>query len=121
MDKPDKIVDFSSVAEMLFGEDEFIREFADAAIQSFTEFQTNFSLFLKDRDESNLRKAGHKIKPVAQMLNVQMLVDEYEHSKILLTDNRSNDELDASVIKMNSICNKVLAELHQIMAHGYKP
>lgn len=78
-----KLIDFTSLNEMLYGDEKYIKEFAEAAIISFTEFKTNYSLFLQKRDEENFRRAGHKIKPVAQMLGLNSIVDEYENAKKL--------------------------------------
>ncbi len=72
MNKENKIVDFSSITEMLFGDETNIKEFAKAAIISFTDFQHQYNTYLLSGDELNFRKAGHKIKPVAQLLNLDL-------------------------------------------------
>lgn len=119
MSKADKIIDFTSLIEMLYGETKYITEFAEAAVQSFSEFQNNYSTFLVDRDEDNFRKAGHKIKPVAQMLGLHQIIEEYEFAKTLIWDNKPDSELAASVAKMNIFCDKVLDELDEIIRHGF--
>lgn len=96
---------------MLYGEEKFISEFAEAAIISFSEFSEHYSTFLLNRDEENFRKAGHKIKPVAQMLGLQQVIDEYEHAKKLLWDESPKKELEISSNKIQNICAKVIAEL----------
>ena len=116
MSNSDKLVDFSSLTEMLYGETKYIKEFAEAAVLSFNEFQKNYSSFLTERDEVNFRKAGHKIKPVAQMLGLQLIIDEYEFAKTLIWDKKPDGDLKTSVDKMNGICNRVLAELSDIIA-----
>ncbi len=98
---------------MLYGEEKFISEFAEAAITSFSEFRDHYSKFLLNRDEENFRKAGHKIKPVAQMLGLQQIIDEYEHAKQLLWDKRPKKELEKSSNKIQEICTKVIAELEE--------
>lgn len=108
-----KLVDFSSLIDMLYGDEKYIKEFAQAAITSFQEFQRDFTLYLLERDEVNLRKAGHKIKPVALMLQIQAIIDEYEHSKTLLWENKSDSELKKSSDRMNSLLNRVLDELKE--------
>lgn len=105
------LVDFSALSEMLYGEEKFINEFTEAAVTSFSEFSMHYKKFLLSRDEENFRKTGHKIKPVAQMLGLQQIVDEYEHAKKLLWDEAPQDELERSVEKIHQICTKVLAEL----------
>ncbi len=99
---------------MLYGEASYIKEFAEAALTSFKEFQDNYSLFLKDRDEVNFRKAGHKIKPVAQMLGLGLIIEEYEYGKVLIWEERSDSEINASCKKMDDICTRVLEELRNI-------
>lgn len=99
---------------MLYGEAAYIKEFAEAALTSFKEFQENYCSFLKERDEVNFRKAGHKIKPVAQMLGLGLIIDEYEHGKALIWEKKDDKELKASCDKMNSICSQVLSELKDL-------
>lgn len=108
------MVDFTTLTEMLYGETVYIKEFAEAALSSFKEFQENYSSFLLQRDEVNFRKAGHKIKPVAQMLGLGLIIDEYEHAKSLIKSDKNEDEIKASSKKMTEICNKVLDELKEI-------
>ena len=115
MSNSDKLVDFSSLIEMLYGEKKYIKEFAEAAVISFNEFQKNYCSFLADRDEINFRKAGHKIKPVAQMLGLQLIIDEYEFAKTLIWDKKPDADLNTSIEKMNGICNQVLSELNDII------
>lgn len=105
------LIDFSSLSEMLYGEEKYISEFSEAAVDSFTEFNNNYKKFLLIRDETSFRKAGHKIKPVAQMLGLDQIVDEYEHAKTLLWDEKPDEDLEESVSKIDSICTKVITEL----------
>ncbi len=114
MSSKDKLVDFTTLNEMLYGETAYIKEFAEAALTSFEEFRENYSSYLLDKDEVNFRKAGHKIKPVAQMLGLGLIIDEYEKAKSLIWDDKNEDELKASCDKMNSICNQVLDELKEL-------
>lgn len=108
------LVDLTSLHEMLYGDENYIQEFSDAAVLSFTEFNEHYKKYLIARDETNFRKAGHKIKPVAQMLGLQLIIDEYEHAKTLLWDEKPDSDLEASVDKMNEINTKVLQELSEI-------
>lgn len=98
---------------MLYGEDKFIKEFSEAAIQSFSEFRKNYKEHLLFRDETNFRKAGHKIKPVAQMLGLDLILEEYEHAKTLIWDEKPDEDLKSSAEKMDEICTKVLTELEE--------
>lgn len=109
--KKDGLTDFSAVHEMLYGEEKFINEFSEAAVQSFSEFQQSYKEHLLARDETNFRKAGHKIKPVAQMLGLDQILEEYEHAKTLLWDDKSDEALKTSVKKIDEICTIVLKEL----------
>lgn len=108
------LVDFSSLNEMLYGEEKYIKEFAEAAITSFSEFQENYALYLAARDEQNFRRAGHKIRPVAQMLGLDLIVDEYENAKKLLLDEAPDSAINDSIKKVDSICREVLIELRDI-------
>lgn len=99
---------------MLYGDTKYIKEFADAAVISFGEFSENYKKFLVVRDETNFRKAGHKIKPVAIMLGLEMIVNEYEHAKTLLNNSGSDQELANSADKIQTICDSIIEELNQI-------
>lgn len=96
---------------MLYGEDKFIKEFSIAAASSFSEFKEGYKTHLLARDETNFRRAGHKIKPVAQMLGLNQIVDEYQHAKTLLWDEKPDEELLQSVEKIQKICSEVILEL----------
>lgn len=108
-----KLIDFSGLSEMLYGEEKYISEFSEAAIDSFSEFSENYSKYLIIRDETNFRKAGHKIKPVAQMLGLDQIIEEYEHAKTLLWDEKPDCDLKASSEKIQEICKKVIQELEE--------
>ena len=114
MDEHFKLVDLTTIEEMLFGNPDYIKEFGEAAVISFNEFKENYSYFLLQRDEANFRKTGHKVKPVAQMLGLGMIIEEYEHAKTLLINKKPLEELAASAKKMDDICDKVLVELKEI-------
>lgn len=118
MSNKEKLVDFSSLTEMLYGESKYIKEFADAALISFAEFQENYRTFLLKRDEVNFRKAGHKIKPVAQMLGLGLIIEEYEHAKTLIWETKPESDLKESSKKMDSICVRVCDELRDISESG---
>ncbi|WP_240386229.1 taurine dioxygenase [Balneola vulgaris] len=109
------LVDFTSLNEMLYGDDRYIKEFAEAAIISFNEFNESYKTHLTARDEENFRKAGHKIKPVAQMLSLQVIIDEYESGKALIWDKKSDKEIQESVKKIDKLCTQVLMELDNIV------
>lgn len=113
MSSKDKLVDFSGLTEMLYGEEKYIQEFAEAAITSFQEFSENYKKFLLLRDETNFRKAGHKIKPVTKMLGLEQILEEYEHAKTLIWDENPQEDLEKSVEKLQSICSEVVKELEE--------
>lgn len=110
------LIDLSYINDVLSGDKKFLKEFSEAAILSFTEFCENYTLYLTSRQQDELRKAGHKIKPVAQMLNVQPLLDIYESSKELLNEQAGDEELKKSAEKMHEICASIIAELKQIIS-----
>jgi len=102
------------VSELVLNDDKFIREFAEATEKSFSEFKSNYGHYLLKRDEEEFRKAGHKIKPVALMLNLEVVVDEYEHAKTLLWEEEERDKLARSAEKIDEICTKIIEELRTI-------
>ena len=101
---------------MLFGERKYILEFCNAAIESFSEYSIHYKLYLLERDETKLRKAGHKIKPVAQMLGLDNLLEEYENAKILLQTECSDQFLEDSVKRVDQIIEIVILDLKEIIA-----
>lgn len=111
-----KLVNFTALNEMLYGDDRYIKEFAEAAILSFSEFNTHYAQYLAKRDEENFRKAGHKIKPVAQMLGLDQIVDEYERGKNLIWEDQPDKELTNSINTIDTICSQVLLELENIIS-----
>lgn len=114
MDTPKKYIDFSDLEEMLYGDEVYIKDFAQAAIQSFTEFSENYRTYLLAEDETNFRKAGHKIKPVAKMLHIEEIVNEYEHAKTLLHQDENQEKLEQSSRKMTQIVDHILQELNEL-------
>jgi len=107
-------IDFRELSNMLYGESEYIAEFAEAAISSFNEYDEHYRKYLLNRDEENFRRAGHKIKPVAQMLNVHILLEEYENAKQLLWDQEKDELLQKSVERTSSVISEVLKELDDV-------
>lgn len=110
--KPDKIKD------MLFNDTQYITEFCEAGISSIEEFNEKFRNHLKEQDLEELRKAGHKIKPGAQMMGADEVVEVYEHAKSLLTTNSDQHKLKKDIQKMDRICNSIKKELLQL-SKGY--
>lgn len=111
MEPEPPLVDRDLVVELLYGDEEYVKEFAEASIESFSEFKENFKRYVRARDMENLRKTGHKIKPVAQIMKLDALLSMYEESKVLLEEEASDQEINNLVDKMNKYCNTLLKEL----------
>lgn len=114
MEIPTPIVDKQVIIDLLYGDEDYLSEFATASVESFTEFKTQFTESMKSRDMESLRKAGHKIKPVAQMMKLDAIVNMYETSKIMLEEEAPDEEIKKLVINMNEFCNQLLKELKQL-------
>ena len=95
-------------------DEEYISEFAVASVESFTEFRKHFEQSLKSRDIESLRKAGHKIKPVAQMMKLNAVLTMYETSKIMLEEEAPDDDIKNLIENMNKYCNELLKELKEL-------
>lgn len=106
--KPDKI------KNILFDDEEYVIEFCEAGVTSFKEFLENFQKHLLDRNLEDLRKAGHKIKPGAEMMGAIEVIEEYEHAKNLLNDGAQKNDLQQSAKKMKEICTTVQKELSKL-------
>lgn len=114
MDIQKPIVDRQVILDILYGDEEYVSEFASASVESFAEFKTNFEKSLVERDMETLRKVGHKIKPVAQMMKLDKVITMYETSKIMLEEDASDEEIKNLVENMNKFCTELLKELKQL-------
>ena len=113
--KENTLVKRKVVSDLLYGDENYIREFAVATEESFKEFSVNYRKYLLKRDETNFRKAGHKIKPAAQMLHLDPIVDEYEHAKQLLWDEESTQQqLEKSVERIEQLCEQIIDDLREM-------
>lgn len=108
------IVDRQIIVNLLSGDEEFVREFAVASVDSFSEFKREFGISLNNRDEEHLRKVGHKIKPVAQMMQLEPIITMYESSKIMLQEDAPEEDIKNLIHKMNDYCNELLKELKEL-------
>jgi hypothetical protein len=109
------LINIDKIYEMLFNEQKYVVEFAEASIQSFNEFSQHYTSFLLNRDMESLRKAGHKIKPVAQMLDLEIILEEYEKAKVMLIEEKPQKELETSVELIRDICDSAVAEFNAII------
>lgn len=115
MTSENKLIDRETISELLYGEEKYIQEFADATIDSYREFLDKYREHVLDHDLKELREAGHKIKPISQMLNLSVIIEEYEHVKQLLDQSEpSQDKLQASIERMDEIVQKIIRELKEI-------
>jgi len=109
-----QIIDPPKITDMLFDDGAYVAEFCNAGISSFDEFIEHYRTYLLDRNMADLRKAGHKIKPGAQMMGATEVVEEYENAKQLLNDEASDDKLQASVDTMQELCDTIREELSEL-------
>lgn len=107
-------IDPDKISNMLFDDPEYVVEFCEAGVSSFKEFSENFQTHLKDRNMEDLRKAGHKIKPGAQMMGADVVVEKYEDAKELLRNQADDHELSEAADKMNKICATIQSELAEL-------
>lgn len=114
METQKPIVDRQVIVNLLSGDEEYVREFAIASVDSFSEFRREFEASLKNRDEEHLRKTGHKIKPVAQMMQLEPIITMYESSKIMLEEDAPDEDIQKLIARMNSYCNELLKELKEL-------
>lgn len=107
-------VDVELIRDMLYRDEKYVKEFAGASIQSFSEFKESFREHVIAREMEELRRAGHKIKPAALMLNLNAIIDMYEKSKLLLQNDADDDELKELVDAMDTFCEQILEEFSEI-------
>lgn len=108
------MVDAEKVKELLYGDEDYVKEFAEAAVSSYTEFRDHYSRAMDIGDLEMLRKAGHKIKPSAQMLEFEEVLEEYEKGKELLGNDSADRERGESVDRMTDLCNRIIEEMKEL-------
>lgn len=104
-------IDTEKIRKLLYDDPDFINEFTEAATESFEEFISRYETHLLKREEKEFRKAGHKIKPVALMIGVDEVVNEYEQAKKMLLNGEEDEKLRDSVNKTRKITSQVIQEL----------
>lgn len=102
------------ITNILFDDTEYVIEFCEAGVTSFKEFLDNYQKHLMNRNLEDFRKAGHKIKPGAQMMGADEVIEEYEKAKSLLQNGANNGDLSESVNKMEEICTTIQKELSKL-------
>jgi len=108
------IVDKQVILDLLYGDEDYFNEFVSASVDSFTEFKDNYKQSMRMRDMESLRKTGHKIKPVAQMMNLDPILEMYEESKELIEAEAPDKQLNDLMDDMNVYCEKLLKELKEL-------
>lgn len=111
---PKPIVEKQVIIDLLYGDEDYVSEFATASVESFTEFKSKFTKSMQSRDMETLRQAGHKIKPVAQMMKLDAVITMYETSKIMLEEEAPDEEINKLVQNMNKFCTQLIEELKQL-------
>lgn len=114
METQKPLVDKKVIVDLLYGDEEYISEFAVASVESFSEFKTQFERSLKKRDMDSLRRAGHKIKPVAQMMKLDAVITMYETSKIMLEEDAPDEDIQKLISRMNAYCSQLIVELKEL-------
>lgn len=107
-------IDIDKIRNLLYDDAGFIKEFTDAASDSFKQFADRYETYLLQRNEAEFRKAGHKIKPVALMIGVDEVIEEYENAKELLHNNEPDKKLRKSADKIRDITEQVITELRDL-------
>ncbi len=113
MSAPKSYVDFDDVTALLGGDDKHLKDFCEAGILSFTKFKDEYRQYLLNRKLENLRKTGHRMKPVAQILSINEILDEYENAKGLIQNEESVAKLKESVRITEAICNQIIKEFKE--------
>lgn len=102
------LANFKEIDEMLDGDPEAMKEFYEAAIISFSDFCNDYKTCMNNRDFEELRKVGHRIRPAAQMLGLDLVNKKYEDAKQLLQNDASDEELKTAVDEVDTLCSKIV-------------
>lgn len=109
------MVDAEKVRELLYGDEDYVKEFAEAAVSSYTEFRDHYSQAMDAGDLEMLRNAGHKIKPSAQMLEFEELLEEYEKGKEILDGGSAKEKRGESIGRMTKMCDQIISEMKELV------
>ena len=112
MSTQNSLVQFGNVSKMLDHDPDAIKEFSEAAQESFTTFREEFQRHLNNRDMEGLKKVGHRIKPIAQMLGAEQLIETYYEAKDVLRTGDQN-AIDACIEKINRMCDQIIDEFKE--------
>jgi hypothetical protein len=110
------IVEKQIIKDLLYGDEDYLEEFVKVSIISFSEFKEKFEVNLSDRDLTALRTTGHKVKPVAQMMNLYGMLELYEQAKSIIEENKTENELIELQENMNTYCTLLLEELNEMVS-----
>ncbi len=110
LSEKDTLICFDRINEILDEDPKYLKEFCEAGIKSFTKFRDDFEESMRSHDLETLRKAGHRIKPVAQMIGVQQINESYERAKTLLQNEESDDEIEGSITTIQNTCDEITGE-----------
>lgn len=110
------MIEIDDIRTLLMGQDEFIEEFSTASIASFGEFSDQLKMHLPARNLEAFRRAGHKIKPVAQMLEQDALLNAYREAKDRLKRDASDEAIQDSVETLASLCEEIQEQFRAIIA-----
>ncbi len=114
MEPKKPLIDRKLIVDLLYGDENYVKEFADASVGSFSEFNEHFREALQTNDEVKLRNAGHKIKPVAQMMHLDYILELYEQSKECINDPDMQRKTKDLIQEMNKYCETLLEELKKL-------
>lgn len=104
-------IDIQLIRDMLYNDESYVDEFCEASLISFQEFKDNFRQNLMEEDLENLRRTGHKIKPVAKMLKLDPILEIYEKSKEMLINGADQKLKEQYARYMDTYCQKILDQL----------
>lgn len=116
MSDRNNIVQFDQVNHILEDDPAYVKDFCGAAITSFETFKEEYTNSLKQKDLASLRKAGHRIKPVSQMIGVDQLMKEYGRAKKMLEEDAPDSELQKSSEYIQKLCDRIIADFEARIA-----
>lgn len=108
------LVNRKMIADLLFGDEEYVDPFIDASVESFTEFRDHFGQSMRLKNIENLKSAGHKIKPVAQIMKLDPIIEMYENSKLLLANNATDLDITMAIDAMQNYCDELIEDLKSL-------
>jgi hypothetical protein len=111
----EKLYNLSKLREMLDGDEQAVIALVKKFIKTTPMFLTELSEFTSKGDYENAKKMLYNVNFSLDILGITTLRDELRNIEKFTTDKTKSQELRELIIKLNQICDRVLAQLEDYL------